>query len=160
MFSSSQKINQQLFLLLCELGSKRSKNAPIKIKKPYLIKITTVYPFKIIFSGSSGGLPSQLLLFFLHFSVEFPSCPLWFVSVQWLLDHLQCVTWIQICCVGWAVGRDFGIEVWVQGGGERGTEHAPGLAVWKARLPSPAMILHVKFGSVCQRSRCLLPERV
>lgn len=64
MFSSSQKINKQLFLLLCELGSKRSKNAPIKIKKPYLIKITTVYPFKIIFSGSSGGLPSQLLLFF------------------------------------------------------------------------------------------------
>lgn len=68
MFSSSQKINQQLFLLLCELGSKRSKNAPIKIKKPYLIKITTVYPFKIIFSGSSGGLPSQLLLFFTFLS--------------------------------------------------------------------------------------------
>lgn len=128
LFSETQSAT--LFVIVWTGIQKVRKCTHQNKKKPYLIKIITIYPFKIIFSGSSGGLPSQLLLF-LHFSVEFASCPLWFVSVQWLLDHVQCVTWIQICCVGWAVGRDFGIEVWVQGGGERG---------WSRCVKGPAAI--------------------
>lgn len=38
---------------------------------------------------------------------------------------------IQICCVGRTVGRDFGIEVWVQGGGEQG---------WSRCVKGPAAI--------------------
>lgn len=135
MFSSPQKINQQLFLLLCELGSKRSKNAPIKIKKPYLIKITTVYPFKIIFSGSSGGLPSQLLLFFTFLSGIPILSPLICVCPVTAGSPPVCHMDSNMLC-GVSSGQRF--WYWGLGAGRRGTGHWA--CSWSRCVKGPAAI--------------------